>query len=275
MPALSPLPTPIPEANAVLWAFLTGVREILRDRVVGIYLAGSLATGEFDQSSDIDALVVTTGALPAETVAALAAMHERFSAGAAQWGKWGWELEVSYVPKDAVRRYDPANDMHPYIDRGGRLRMERHGREWDIHRHVIREWGIVVEGPSPLSLIDPVGPNDVRQAVLVAISEWWPRFLQKPSELHPRGYRSYMVLTGCRMLYTLEFGTVVSKPAATRWAQETLGPRWSALIAWAVTARHGPYTDELDNLSEALDFIRFVIERGRHFELAEGAAPDE
>ncbi len=274
MPALSPHPTPIPEANAVLWTFLTEAREILGDRVVGIYLAGSLATGEFDQSSDIDVLVVTTGALPAETVAALTAMHERLSAGTARWGKWGWELEVSYVPKDAVRRYDPANDTHPYIDRGGRLRIEERGREWDIQRHVIREWGITVEGPPPRSFIDPVGPDDVRRAVLLAITEWWPRFLLDPTELHPRGYRSYIVLTGCRMLYTLKHGTVASKPLAARWAQETLGPRWPALIAWAATARHGPYTEELDNLSESLDFIRFVIERGRQFELAEAAAPD-
>ena len=274
MPALPPHPTPIPEANAVLWAFLTEAREILGDRVVGIYLAGSLATGEFDQSSDIDALVVTTGALPAETVAALAAMHDRFSAGTTRWGKWGWELEVSYVPKDAVRRHDPTNDMHPYIDRGGRLRIEEHGREWDLQRHVIREWGITVQGPSPRSLIDPVGPDDVRRAVLLAIAEWWPRFLIDPAELHPRGYRSYIVLTGCRMLYTLKYGTVASKPLAARWAQDALDPRWSALIAWAVTARHGPYTEDQDNLSEALDFIRFVIERGRLFNLEASNAPD-
>ena len=274
MPSLPPHPTPIPDANAVLRAFLKESRAILGDRVVGIYFGGSLATGEFDQSSDLDALVVTTGPLPPETVSALSAMHERFSAGAVGWGKWGWELEVSYVPQDAVRRYDPANDIHPYIDRGGRLRSEEHGREWDIQRHVIREWGITVEGPPPRSLIDPVEPNDVRRAVLMAIADWWPQFLLEPAKLHPRGYRSYMVLTGCRMLYTLEFGTVVSKPLAARWAQATLGTRWATLIAWAETARHGPYTEEQDNLSEAVEFIRYVIERGREFSLPADAAPN-
>jgi len=257
---LSPHSTPYPEVNTVLQRLLSDVRAILGTQFLGKYISGSLAMGDFDESSDIDALVVTTDALPEEVVCALAQMHERLSA---TYPKWGVELEVSYIPRHAVRRYDPAYDLHPYIGRGESLRIEEHGREWDIQRHVIRERGIVLAGPAPRTLIDPVHPDDMRRAVLVTLREVWPRRFHDPIELHPRGYRSYIVLTGCRMLYTLEYGSVASKPVAAWWAQEALGARWAVLIAWAVEARRDPHSGELDNLREVQEFIQYVIDHAR------------
>src|SRR5206468_6240914 len=47
-------------------------------------------------------------------------------------------------------------------------------------------------------------------------------------------YRSYAVLTMCRMRYTLQYGVVVSKPMAARWAQAAPDSRWTALIEAAL-----------------------------------------
>lgn len=98
-------PTPDPDVNAVLHAFLADVRTILGADFVGLYLYGSLALGDFnpDRSSDIDFLVVTADEIPRATIAALAAMHERM---AASESRWATELEGSYIPVNAVRRYD-------------------------------------------------------------------------------------------------------------------------------------------------------------------------
>jgi hypothetical protein len=74
------------------------------------------------------------------------------------------------------------------------------------------------------------------------------------------------------MLYTLKYGSVASKPVAARWAQDTHGARWSALIDWALAARCDPLSGELDNLGETQDFIRYVIECGRQYELPTDAA---
>jgi predicted nucleotidyltransferase len=257
---LHPHPTPYPDVNAVLRALESELRTILGPRFLGMYLSGSLAMGDFDESSDIDVLVVTTDVLPEEVVCALVKMHERFSV---TYPRWGVELGVSYIPQQAVRRYDPADDLHPYIGRGESLRLEEHGREWDIQRHVIRERGIVLAGPHPRTLIDPLGPDDIRRAVLETLWESWPQRFSEPNKLHPRGYRSYIVLTGCRMLYTLEYGSVASKPVAAWWAQEALGARWAVLIAWAVEARRDPHSGELDNLREVQEFIQYVIDHAR------------
>src|SRR3954462_834655 len=106
-------PTLYPEINALLDHLLTEVRRILRAEFVGMYLYGSLSGGDFDpESSDVDFLVVTEQALPAAIVAALGEMHARIAASGMPWGD---RLEGSYVPRAAIRRYDPANNRHPTI----------------------------------------------------------------------------------------------------------------------------------------------------------------
>jgi hypothetical protein len=59
--------------------------------------------------------------------------------------------------------------------------------------------------------------------MLSMLPEWAARILREPELLTYRGYQSYIVLSLCRVLATLHFGTVVSKLVAARWAQDTLG----------------------------------------------------
>jgi predicted nucleotidyltransferase len=71
-------PTPYPDVNEILELLLASVRDVLRDQFVGMYLYGSLSSGDFEPAaSDIDFLVVTKAMLPEETIAALEAMHYR------------------------------------------------------------------------------------------------------------------------------------------------------------------------------------------------------
>lgn len=70
------------------------------------------------------------------------------------------------------------------------------------------------------------------------------------------------MLTGCRMLYTLEHGTIASKPSAAQWAGHALPPRWTPLIEWALAARREPGLKTRENLAEARELIRYVVERG-------------
>ena len=96
-------PTPYPEVNTVLDELLREVRAVLGPEFVGMYLYGSLSSGDFDPpSSDIDFLVVTGDDLPEETLEALRAMHARIAAAGGHWVK---ELEGSYIPRAALRRH--------------------------------------------------------------------------------------------------------------------------------------------------------------------------
>src|SRR6476620_8673572 len=71
-------PTKFPEINKILDLLLTSVSQVLGNQLVGMYLYGSLSTGDFDlETSDIDFLVVTTSTLPDKTIADLETMHHR------------------------------------------------------------------------------------------------------------------------------------------------------------------------------------------------------
>ncbi|MEW6717798.1 MAG: aminoglycoside adenylyltransferase domain-containing protein [Chloroflexota bacterium] len=165
-------------------------------------------------------------------------------------------MEGDYIPKNVLRRYHPAYACYPHLGMDGHFDREQHGGESVIQRHILREHGVVLAGPPPKTLIDPVQPDELRQAVREVLHEWWAPMLNDPSRLHNREYQAYAVLTMCRALYTLQHGIIVSKTVAAQWAQEVLGVRWAGLIRQGLMWQHETQTN---NLNETLDFIRFTI----------------
>ena len=269
MPEEDEGPTPYAEVNALLGELVEGARGVLGEQFVGAYLFGSLACGDFDRDSDVDVLVVTEGELAGETFSALRAMHARLAAADSPWAT---QLEVSYIPRGALRRHDTERAVHPHIDRGEgeELRLMRHDADWVVQRHALRERGVTLAGPAAPSLIDPVSPDELRRAMLSLM--WWPaEILEDPARIKGRGYQSYIVLTMCRMLYTLRHGAVVSKRAAALWAEGEAGGRWAPLIKRALEGRSRPRLEARpEDVSGTLDLIRYTLERARRDEASAG-----
>jgi predicted nucleotidyltransferase len=258
---MNPQPTFHPDVNEILALLLDNVKKILKDRFVGMYLFGSLANGDFDKASDIDILIVTTDEIPEDIFRSLYVMHEKI---AEIDSPWAFQLEVSYIPKSALRRYDPVNNKHPHLDRdkGEKLKIMQHDSDWVIQRYILRERGIIVEGADPRTLIDPVSSEDLKQAVVDIVNSWIKGFLDDPRILENRGYQSYTVLTLCRILHTYAYGTIVSKPVAAEWAKRTLEPEWSPLIERVWMGRQNPFMkSDPEDLKRTLDFIRYTLEK--------------
>src|SRR3990172_11921967 len=93
--------TPFPDINRLLESLLSRMRQILQERLVGVYLYGSLTTGDFDPgSSDIDLLAVTSSDVSGRESGSLRAMHLEFARE-----NPGWEdrVEVAYLSVTATR----------------------------------------------------------------------------------------------------------------------------------------------------------------------------
>ncbi len=249
-------PTPYSEVNDLLLHLLIEAQAILQDQFIGMYLYGSLSSGDFDpDSSDIDFVIVTRSLLSAETIARLEAMHQQAWAAS---DKRAGKLEGAYLPQGLIRRHDPHGPACPTINEG-KFYLDSPGSDWIIQRHVIREYGVVIDGPDPKTLIDFVSPEDIREAVRGVLREWWFPMLDNPAWLrdNSRGYHSYAILSMCRVLHALEHGTIASKPVAAHWAQEKLGGKWIHLIDLALLSRK-PVPDEFDLLTPAIEIIRYV-----------------
>jgi predicted nucleotidyltransferase len=265
MTTINSIPTEYTEVNVLLKELLENIQAVLGSHFIGMYLDGSLTSGDFDQASDIDFVVVTDEDISGDLFLALQAMHERI---AAIDSIWAIQLEGSYISKHAIRRYDPAHALHPNIERGEgeQLKMAVHAEPWAIHRNVLHQRGIVIIGPPPQTLIDQVSPDELRQAMIPQLDGWAAHFLDHPEDINFRGYQSYIVLSLCRILYTLKFGGVVSKPTAANWAKETFGEEWVPLIERAWIGRiNSNLALEQEDVKGTLDFIRFALAYSQQF----------
>ncbi|RPI84786.1 MAG: DUF4111 domain-containing protein [Chloroflexi bacterium] len=234
------------EINAVLQLLLVNVQAVLGDLFIGLYIHGSLAGGGFEPGrSDIDFVVVTESEVPELLLARLAAMHKKITLSGM---KWADVLEGSYIPKDALRHYDPANSHHPALRSDGSFAVDHHGIDWIILSHVLREKGIAIAGPDLKSFIDPIPPGDLRRAAAQTLQAWWQPQLIEPTWLLSAEYQAYAVLTMCRSLYTLEHGEIVSKPEAARWALKIVPEERVGLIEKALAWRRGMEFDRLEEV---------------------------
>ncbi len=249
-------PTASPAVNALLARLLVAQRAILGDHLVGLYLYGSLSLGDFDpDSSDVDFLAVVRGPLADATLDELAALHRRFAASGLPYAD---KLEGWYFDQDSLRRPAPDEPSQATIGADWPFGLGQPGPVWIIERHIVREYGLMVAGLSPCTLIEPIAPAMLRAATRCLLHDFWARQLDGPDWLRTRDYQAFAILTICRALYTLDTGAVSSKPVAAAWAQRTLESPWPALIARALDQRHDKREGDM---TEMLAFIRWTLDR--------------
>ncbi|AWN22613.1 hypothetical protein DKM44_04685 [Deinococcus irradiatisoli] len=232
------------EAAELLRALLAGQREMLGERLVGLYLRGSLVAGDFDPlTSDVDALCIVDTAVTDAEFGRLVALHQRL---ADLPNRFATDLELAYLSREAARRWRPG-EAHPTLSRGsGSLTYQVHGENWVLERWTILNAGESrLYGPAPQELFDPVTFAQLRAAVLHRLRDWQAFALtpQDPAWGH-RGHAAYVIETMCRALQTLATWQLGSKRAALRWAQVNLPEPWRDLSVrapqWKSDAAHDP-----------------------------------
>ena len=225
---------------AVLTDLIDGARHALTDNFLGAYLQGSFALGAGDADSDVDFLVVTLGNVDRAQLAALADMQARFPDSQVGWAQ---HLEGSYVPAAQVRqaaRAGRGNGWH-YIDNGSRRIEESRHDDTALMRWVLREHGIALAGPDPVTLLDPVAPVELRTEAMATARRWQEAIEATDGTLSSALAQQQHVLALCRVLYTLEHAEVTSKELAARWALQALDPQWRPLITQAIEERPHPW----------------------------------
>jgi len=255
-------PTPWPAVNLAVERLLEGVGEALGGGLVGLYLHGSLALGGFyPPASDVDFHAATAGPLAGPALERLGALHAGFKAE----GGWPARLEGVYLPPGPLRRQDPAEGRLPVVGVDWDFHLGPPGPTWVLDRWVTREHGLVVAGPEPRELIDPIGPDELRAAVRASLSGYWAERAAEGADLawlRPRNYQAFAVLTMCRDLYALDHGVLVAKPVAAAWAARRLGPPWPAMTARALAWRADERPDDR-HLPETLALVAAALELAR------------
>lgn len=229
-----------------------------------MYVVGSLALGDFDpERSDIDFIVVTDSAIDDDLYRGLEQIHAHF---AASHSPWAARIEAVYVPQDTLYSGVQTTEPYPQIEQGTALfkAVLEHG--WVFQRYSLRDHGLVVSGPDPRTLIGPIDPEDMRQAVAAIAGLWLTQARHDPdwlAWLRQRKHQVFVILTLCRMLYSLIRGGVVSKPVGAQWAQIELGQPWRTLIASSLAQRHENAEISQSEVDGTVAFVQYVVERSR------------
>jgi predicted nucleotidyltransferase len=253
-------PTPYPDLNAVLRYLTESLQALLGPHLVGVYLQGSFAVGDFDPHSDVDYIIVIEQELTLEQVVALQVMHARIYDLDCAWAQ---HLEGSYFPKDVLSNSPQPGEQLWYLDNGARQLVLSVHCNTLVVRWQFRQHGIPLTGPDPVALVPPIPGAALRREILAVIHDWGGEILANPEHYNNRFYQGFIVLSFCRMLHSLHTSAIQSKRRGAEWAKATLDSAWSDLIDRTWATRPVPEVsvrtpaDPLD-FSHTLEFVRYV-----------------
>lgn len=223
----------LPSAVAGTLRALTGALDgILGANLVGVYLYGSLTQRAFAPArSDIDCLVVVRRDLTGAQFRKL----ETWLAQAAIADPWIPRLQMQILLEGMLLRPDTRGCLYQF----GALRRSGSDGNPIIWMNVLAS-GLTLRGPAPATFLPPITSQMLFDALVREVAYVRAEIGAAASEWRDQPfYRTYAVLTLCRILYSHRKGGVVSKSRAARWALRALPTRWHSLIRGAMATHRG------------------------------------
>ncbi len=248
-------PTGYPHINEVLNSILARLQGIFGEKLIGLYLYGSLVTGDYDDGcSDIDLLAATASDIDGAEFGALDGMHHAI---VSLHRKWENRLEIAYLSLNALRTFKTQTSQIGIISPGEPFHIKEAGRDRLMNWYMVREKGVTLFGPPPQAIIEPVEKGEFIQTVKEHVMGW----REWINDARSRPSQAYAILTMCRALYTIRTGEPASKIRAAAWAAKELR-KWSTLIQNALRWRQGWRETDVDHeatLPDTRRFVHFVI----------------
>ena len=271
--------TPYKELDIVLEDYAQKLNHTLKGNLVGVYLQGSLAIGDFDMTSDIDFVVVVNNELTNKGVEDIQKIHDEVCK---QDNRWVKRLEYSFFPRQKIndvsspfencRENSTEERKLWYFDNGSEEIEKSDHDNTLVVRWTVREKGIPLIGPSPQEFIKPINPNDLRKEIRETMLGWGKQLVKDASPFRNRFYQSFIVLNFSRMLHDLYMGKVSSKLEAMRWARNELDVEWAELIDFCWKERQDtsisikqPANDEI--FRKSIEFVAYTLEKADNYKI--------
>ena len=221
------------EVQPVIDCLTDGLTTILGEDLLGIYLYGSLATGDYLPGvSDIDLAVVLQQEINDRQFADLNRLHNAIVAAAAQWQD---RLELAYISRAGLWHFRERASIIGIISPGEPFHRVSAGADWLISWYPLREDGIALRGPPVAKFV----PSISRAEYFAAVREHIQRYRHSAQKPHGSQALAYIVLTLARGLYTLCHEEAASKIKAADWTMQAY-PKWARLIKLSLQIRVDP-----------------------------------
>jgi L-rhamnose mutarotase len=241
------------DVNEILEILLTGIKTILGEKLVGLYLDGSLVIGDFEPGiSDIDLVAALSTEIDDQEFEALKKMHYEL---VSVHTKWYDRIEVCYITVDALKTVRTKTSQIVNISPGEPIHRKESNKEWLMNWYLSREKSKTLYGPSPKRIIEPISKEEFIQTVKTHTRSW-DKYVQ---DMRNPYAQSYSIFAMCRALYTVKNGEQVSKKKAALWVEKEY-PEWSEIIQDALKWRQGGKYNPNDDIShpKTVQFVLFV-----------------
>ncbi|MBR4538215.1 MAG: DUF4111 domain-containing protein [Clostridia bacterium] len=245
------------DAEQLMQVIKDRYQTLLQDKLLGIYLHGSLAAGCFQwERSDIDFLVVARRPLSAENKIALV---ETLYSLAPDAPPAGFEMSVILekycrnIPYPIPYELHYSNRYKRDYERDARGFCTRmHGEDPDLTAHILNlhAHGVAVHGPGIRRVFDQVTREDALRAI---------RYDVEDAEGHLHENPVYFVLNLARAVAYCQKGKVLSKKEGGEWALRHMSTDHQRVIQAALNAYEtglGMFYDE----GQAEDFCFEALE---------------
>ena len=246
------------EAGGYLHAVATRLRGELGQALTGVYAGGSLALGGYvPRRSDLDVTAVCGGPLRPDAKLRIgdALRHESLPCPAR-----GLELVVYRASTVRAATSSPGYELDLNTGRAMPFRLsvdpaDAPGGHWYvIDRAIVREHGLVVDGPPPHELFAPIPRAPLLRALCGSV-RWY--------ESSHDARDDDAVLNACRAWRFVAGGVWSSKPAAGGWARQRLTGARRDLVADAEAARVDGGELGRERVGSFLRFVAALVCRER------------
>lgn len=241
------------DVEVVLARLLEGVSGGLGDDLVGLYLFGSVATGDYEPGiSDVDTVAVLRSDPTAAQLAALGRVHGGI---VDQMPEWEERVEVVYLSTRALRDFRTHRSAAARISPGESFHVIELDRGWLVDWYQLQEVGIALTGPPATAVVPAIARSEYVEAVRDLMLEW----PNQVGELDNRGSQEYAILTMCRGLHTVRTGEHVSKREGARRVSLEL-PQHAELVRRALVWRTSGRAERGQDGADTLDATRRFVE---------------
>lgn len=235
------------------------LQSLLNERLVGLYLFGSVATGDYLVGvSDVDLLVALRSDVDRAELRLLKAMHDELVAA---YPAFDNRVEALYISVDALRSFRERRSPIGVISPGEPLNVKDAGTDWLMNWYLVQEHGIRLLGQDSRQVIPQITIDEFVESIRQHARSWKAWIRSKTGAKN----QSYAILTMCRALYTCTHRAHVSKERAAGWVAVEL-PEWRPAIERALLHRTLPGTDVRLSHPESIyeetkAFVELIAER--------------
>ena len=230
-----------PEITAQTLAASSILKEILQDKLLGIYIHGSALGGALKPQSDIDLLTVIKSSLNTEERAKLLTALIQLSGRHPAQNINERCLEVMFFTQaDLTANEFPARADFVYGEwlrdsfEAGEVPLPNNDPEYTLVLAQAYSEAFSLYGPAAQTLLPQITSERVKAAMRLLL-------LSLVEGLH--GDERNVLLTLARMLYTATTGQFTSKDSAALWAMTLLSEPSADVLSYACSAYLGEITD--------------------------------